>query len=243
MECAKQLAEKTSDTGDQRLLPYTLRPRVVYQRASSRFLRLERIMKCGAIVLCGGKSSRMGRSKAWLPFGSETMLARTVRLIEGVVERIVVVAALHQDLPSLPAHVQVVRDLRPERGPLEGLAAGLRAFGDTADAVYASGCDVPLLVPAFVERMFELLGQADVAVPRDDQFHHPLAAVYRTSVLPHIESLLQEDRRRPVFLFERVPTHEVPIDELRQVDPELATLMNLNRPEDYEAALRRAGIE
>ena len=199
-------------------------------------------MQCGAIILCGGKSSRMGRDKATLPFGPELMLQRVVRLVGEVVDRanIVVVAAPDQALPELPPVVQVAYDSTAYRGPLEGLATGLRALGSRVDAVYASACDVPLLAPAFVGRMFELVGDHDVAVPYDGEYHHPLAAVYRATVLPKIERLLAADRLRPRFLFDEVDMLEVNVEQLRSVDPELATLKNLNRPEDYEAALREA---
>jgi len=196
-------------------------------------------MKKGAIILCGGKSSRMGRDKATLPFGRELMLQRIIRLICEVVgpSGIVVVAAQEQRLPELPAGIIVTRDERPDRGPLEGLAAGLRATPKLIDAVYATSCDVPLLVPAFVAKMFDLLGDFDVAVPRDGQFHHPLAAVYRPRVLTIIQRLLHEDRLRPRFLFDEVRTVEIDVENLRDVDPRLSTLMNLNHPRDYQAAL------
>ncbi|MEX2172380.1 MAG: molybdenum cofactor guanylyltransferase [Pirellulales bacterium] len=201
-------------------------------------------MQRGAIILCGGKSSRMGRDKATLPFGSELMLQRVVRLIGEVVHRanIAVVAAPDQALPDLPSEVQVAYDSTAYRGPLEGLATGFRALAGRADAVYASACDVPLLAPAFVERMFELVGDHDIAVPYDGEYHHPLAAVYRASVFPQIERLLAADRLRPRFLFDEANTLEVSVEELRTVDPELATLKNLNRPEDYENALRTANV-
>ena len=80
------------------------------------------------IVLCGGKSTRMGSSKALLPFGSETMLQRVVRLLGEVVSPMVVVAAVDQDLPALPRDVIIARDEREARGPLEGLRAGLKAL-------------------------------------------------------------------------------------------------------------------
>lgn len=201
-------------------------------------------MEQGAIILCGGKSSRMGRDKATLPFGPEQMLQRVVRLLGQVVDlgKIVVVAAPGQTLPELPVGVSVAHDSRQERGPLEGLAAGLRSLSGRADAVYATSCDVPLLVPSFVERMFDLLGEYDIAVPRDGQHHHPLAAVYRLTVLAHVQKLLDADRLRPRFLFDEVNTREVPVDELRSVDPQLSTLENLNRPEDYRSALAAAGF-
>ncbi len=200
-------------------------------------------MTRGAIILCGGQSNRMGLDKATLPFGDETMLQRVVRRVSEVVERIVVVATPGQPLPELPGGVRVAYDRREGRGPLEGLAVGLSAIQLQAEIVYATGCDVPLLVPAFVERMFDLLGDHDIVVPKDGQYHHPLSAVYRTRVLEHVERLLSADRMRPVFLFDQVSTLEVPVEELRAVDPELATLENINRREDYLAALERVGLD
>jgi molybdopterin-guanine dinucleotide biosynthesis protein A len=194
------------------------------------------------IVLCGGRSTRMGTSKAHLTFGSETMLQRVVRLLAGVVAPIVVVAAPDQDLPDLPASIAITRDEREGRGPLEGLRAGLKALPDHVDGAYVTSCDVPLLVPGFVARMFELLGENDIAVVEIDGFPHPLSAVYRRRTLPHIEALLAKDRLRPAFLFEAVPTRKVKVEELKDVDPELLTLRNLNTREDYLAALAAVGL-
>lgn len=185
----------------------------------------------------------MGRDKATLPFGTELMLQRVVRLIASSVPsaNIAVVASPSQELPVLPQGVSVVRDAREYRGPLEGLATGLRELADRADAVYATACDVPLLVPAFVNRMFGLLGEFEAAVPFDGR-HHPLAAVYRPSVLPRIQELLDADQLHMRLLLDVVQTREIPVEELRTVDPQLLTLRNLNREQDYRDALRAAGF-
>jgi molybdenum cofactor guanylyltransferase len=198
-------------------------------------------MNSGAIVLCGGKSTRMGASKALLPFGPETMLQRVVRLLETVVSPIVVVAAAEQDLPLLPHGVIVTRDEEEGRGPLEGLRAGLKALPANVDAAYVTSCDVPLLVPGFVRQMLDLCDDHDVAVIEIDGFTHPLSAVYRRTVLTHVEELLAHDRLRPAFLFDRVKTRRVRPDEI-SVDPELRTLRNLNTRQDYEQALADAGV-
>src|SRR6202158_2160020 len=199
-------------------------------------------MNTGGIVLCGGKSTRMGSPKALLAFGSETMLQRVVRLLGTVVSPIVVVAAREQSLPQLPDDVAVTRDEREQRGPLEGLRAGLKALPDSVEVAYITSCDVPLLEPAFVTRMVELLGDHDIAVMEIDGFPHPLSAVYRRSTLPHVEALLAQDRLRPVFLFEVVRTRRVQPAEMTSVDPELLTLRNLNTREDYLGALSSAGL-
>ncbi len=200
-------------------------------------------IRCGGVILCGGRSQRMGRDKASLPFGDETMLARVARLLAEVVDPVVVVMGADQSPPDLATPVTYVRDRAADRGPLEGLAAGIEAVRGCVDAVYATSCDVPLLNPAFVSRMIRALGDQTIAVPRGEKYFHPLAAVYRTSVLPEIERLLQQDRLRPLFLFERVATEFVSVDALSASDPGLATLLNLNSPADYERALVTAGIE
>jgi molybdopterin-guanine dinucleotide biosynthesis protein A len=193
------------------------------------------------IVLAGGRSTRMGTSKAWLPFGPETMLQRVVRLLGEVVDPIVVVAADGQDLPELPSGVRVTRDEREGRGPLEGLRTGLKALPASSDAAYATSCDVPLLVPDFVRQILRLAAGHEVAVMEIDGFTHPLSAVYRLSTLPRIEELLAADRLRPLFLFESVRTRRVAPSEM-SADPELRTLRNLNTREDYARALVEAGL-
>ena len=195
----------------------------------------------GGVVLCGGKSTRMGTSKAMLPFGPETMLQRVVRLLSEVVSPIVVVAAIDQDLPQLPSGVIVTRDENEGRGPLEGLRAGLKALPTAVDAAYVTSCDVPLLETGFVRQMIDLANDYDIAVMEIDGFTHPLSAVYRRATLPSVEDLLANNRLRPVFLFDAAKTRRVKPEEMTS-DPDLRTLRNLNTREDYERALAEAGL-
>jgi molybdopterin-guanine dinucleotide biosynthesis protein A len=197
------------------------------------------VVTTAGIVLCGGKSTRMGTSKAMLSFGNETMLQRVVRLLGSVVTPIVVVAARSQPVPLLPGYARIARDEREDQGPLEGLRAGLAALPASVDAAYVTGCDVPLLVPRFVTLMVELLGDHDIAVIEIDGFTHPLSAVYRRAILPHVEALLASDRLRPAYLFDALKTRRVRPAEVASVDPELLTLRNLNTPEEYREALKQ----
>jgi molybdenum cofactor guanylyltransferase len=200
-------------------------------------------MRLGAVVLCGGQSRRMGQPKAWLEFGAERMLQRVVRLVGEVADPIVVVAAPGQDYPPLPDSVIVVRDAVTGKGPLQGLAAGLAALPNSVELAYASATDVPFLQPAWITRLRELIGEHDLAIPFVDDYHHPLAALYRrATVLPAVEALLADDRLRPVFLMESVRTRIVSADELRRADPGLQTLRNVNSPEDYTRALSESGL-
>ena len=194
-------------------------------------------MQIGGIVLCGGQSQRMGQPKAWLPFGEERMLPRIVRILSEVVSPVVVVAAPGQAIPSLPDSVSICRDEQEKRGPLQGLLGGLLTLQGQCDAVYLSSCDVPFLKTSFIQRMIDLLGDHSIVVPEVDGYLHPLAAVYRLDVLPVVQRLLKEDRLRPVFLFDEIPTRKVKQEDLQEADPELKSLWNLNTPEEYALAL------
>ncbi|GIW81928.1 MAG: putative molybdenum cofactor guanylyltransferase [Gemmatales bacterium] len=199
-------------------------------------------MRVGGIVLCGGESKRMGRPKAWLPFGNETMLVRVCRILGDVVSPIVVVAAPSQQVPPLPPSVRLVYDEEKGRGPLQGLAAGLEELTGHADAAFVSSCDVPFLKPAFVRRMIDLLGANQICVIKTENLFHPLAAVYRLEVKDSVRKLLAEHRLRPAFLFDELPTRVVTAAEVASADPDLLSLQNVNTPEAYDEALRRAGL-
>jgi molybdopterin-guanine dinucleotide biosynthesis protein A len=200
-------------------------------------------MTPGAIVLCGGQSRRMGRPKLWLPFGPEVLLQRVVRLVGEVAEPIVVVAAPGQDLPDLPGGVSVVRDPVTDRGPLQGLAAGLAALPDSVELAYATATDVPFLAPAWVLRLVELIGEHDLAIPEVGGYLHPLAALYRPGpVRVAVDALLRDGRLRPVFLLEALRARVVDAPTMAPADGDLATLRNLNTPEEYRRALVDAGF-
>ncbi|MCK6586794.1 MAG: molybdenum cofactor guanylyltransferase [Polyangiaceae bacterium] len=191
----------------------------------------------------------MGRPKAWLPFGGETLLQRTVRRVGEAAWPIVVVAAPEQELPPLPSDIRIVRDPVEGRGPLQGIAVGLGALEGVCDAAFVSSTDAPFVEPALIRRLAALrAGGFDIAVPRAGGHHHPLCAVYGCSVRAEADALLAAGRPRPFFLFERVRTliAEAPLlledPILAAVDPVLRSLCNLNTPDDYEAALREAGI-
>lgn len=203
------------------------------------------IERVGGVVLCGGESSRMGSSKAWLDVGGEAMLQRVVRRLGGAVSPIVVVAAPDQDVPELPEGAAIVRDAIAGRGPLQGLAAGLSALVGRADAAFVAATDAPFLHPAFVRRLVALRRAGDAIVaPITDGQPHPLAALYDVEVRHVVEALLAEGVRRVRALFDRAPTRFVDRatlladSELAARDPHLASLRNVNTPEDYAAALR-----
>jgi molybdenum cofactor guanylyltransferase len=197
----------------------------------------------GALILCGGESRRMGRPKAWLPFGPELLLQRMVRLVSSAASPIVVVGAAGQQLPELPSSVVIVRDEVPGRGPLGGLAAGFAAMPEPVELVFASATDVPFLEPRWISRLVERIEDYDLVIPDIGGRLQPLAALYRRRTMqPVIAGLLSGGQLRLRDLVDAAHARVIGEDDLRDVDPSFGTVRNLNDIAEYEQALRDAGM-
>jgi molybdopterin-guanine dinucleotide biosynthesis protein A len=203
--------------------------------------------KRAGVVLAGGRSSRMGSSKAALEWHGSTLLRRTVSVVARAVDGpVVVVGASGQPLPTLPSGVEVLTDPREGLGPLQGIAVGLAAVADRADTAFVSSTDLPFLHPAFVRAVLgALTSAADVALPVAHGFQQPLAAAYRTALAPTVAALVAGARLRPAFLFQecrvlRLDEAALLDDpEVAALDPQLDSVVNVNEVQDYEAARSR----
>ncbi|TWT66773.1 molybdopterin-guanine dinucleotide biosynthesis protein MobA [Posidoniimonas polymericola] len=198
----------------------------------------------GAVVLCGGESRRMGRDKASLPFGDETLLSRTLRRAAdwAPADNLVCVAAANQTLPKLPAGVRVVRDRKPGKGPLPALGWGLETLSDRCDAVLAVGCDYPLLSTAFVELLYSHLDDKPWASVQIGDQLQPLPAVLRVSLAAAIATQLADGKSSLRGLLSANPGNVLPEHLARQADPYLFSLTNCNDDRAYRRALELAGF-
>ena len=195
-------------------------------------------------MLAGGRSSRMGTPKAALEWHGSTLLRRTVGILARATGGpVVVVRANGQELPELPKDVDIVDDPRQNKGPVQGIAAGLGALIDRADVAFVSSTDMPFLHPAFVRRVLRAVdATADVGLPIARGYPQPLAAAYKTALAPLAEKLVQEERLRPAFLFEQCAVSRLDEAALRDdpvlaaLDPALESVVNVNEPDDYRTA-------
>jgi len=189
----------------------------------------------------------MGEAKAGLEWHGSTLLHRTVSVVASAVGGpVVVVAAPGQALPALPPGVVVVDDPVAGLGPLQGLAAGLAAVAERAEAAFVCATDLPFLRPAFIRRVLrELTDGVDVVLPVAHGFRQPLAAAYRTSLAGLADRLLADGKRGVGTIFEQcavVRLDEAALladPELAREDPELESVVNVNTPEEYAAARDR----
>jgi molybdenum cofactor guanylyltransferase len=204
-----------------------------------------RMTAVAGVVLAGGRSSRMGRSKAGLEWHGSTLLRRVTGVVARAVDGpVIVVRAPGQRLPALAPDVLVLDDPREGVGPLQGLAVGLHAAASrSAAAAFVCSTDMPLLHPAFVRHMTAALRDGvDVAMPVAHGHPQPLAAVYRTALAADVARWLEDGERRLAAVAARSRVALVRPEDLladgavADADPELASLRNLNRPEDYRTA-------
>lgn len=194
----------------------------------------------------------MGTAKAALEWHGSTLLYRTSALLRRTVGGpVVVVASPGQHLPALPSGVEVVEDPVEGLGPLQGIAVGLGAVAGRAPAAFVSSTDMPFLHPAFVRRVLRGLHApgTDVALPVARSFRQPLAAGYRPGLADLIGTLVADGHLRPGMLFDRCTVARIDeaqlLDDadLRRVDPQLESVVNVNQPEDYAAARAREPAE
>jgi len=188
-----------------------------------------------AVILVGGKSSRMGRAKALLPFDNEPLIAHVVRRLKSWFPEIIVVAAPDQELPELSA--VLVRDEIAYQGPVSGIYHGLKAA--TQNVCFVTSCDAPFLNFELIDHLLEQISDYDVVVPFWEGRFQPLHAIYRTSVVPLLKEQLERGELRPIFLFDKVRTRKIQEEEIRWLDPDGLSFLNMNSPADYEIALQK----
>ncbi len=185
-----------------------------------------------AAVLAGGRSMRMGVDKTLLPVDGEPLVARVAEAVGALCEHVVVVTNRPEALEgtALPAGVRVLQDEVAYQGPLGGLATALDAAED--EWVLAVAADMPWLKADVVRLLWESRDGAQVVIPLTEKGSEPLLALYRRDCLPVARTVLESGRRRVVAILPSLKVVEVPLAEVRTVDPDLASFVNVNTPED-----------
>ena len=188
------------------------------------------------VVLAGGSSKRLGRSKAQLPLGEKRMIEWIVQAMSCLFNEVIVVT--HQpQLFSALENVIFVQDSidTPSRNSLVGLYTGLMEASH--DTVFVVPCDMPLLNRKLIEHMIGLLDGEDVRVPIMGPHYQPLHAFYRKSCLPYIQHSIESGNYKVTHFYDEVLVRTVDEKTIHQFDPQLTSFMNVNNEEDYQQLL------
>jgi len=187
-------------------------------------------------VLAGGKSLRLGRTKALERIDTLSLIERIANCLFTVARTVLVVTSQEQysSITAVPLKGKVVLDLYPGKGSLGGIYTGL-AIADSHYGVVVA-CDMPFLNRDLLCYLLDLAPNFDVVVPRVDGKLEPLHAIYSKDCLAPIRELLREGNPRILRLFNLVRTRYVEKDEIAKFDPQLLSFFNINTLDDLKKA-------
>jgi molybdopterin-guanine dinucleotide biosynthesis protein A len=181
--------------------------------------------------MAGGRSRRMGRDKALLPWRGATLLDHALHRLRQVCGRVFILCGPDRryEQRGLPVIVDAVADA----GPLSGLAAGLGALGDEPGLFLA--VDLPHVPVPLLGSLLEWSAGYDAVVPVSAAGPEPLCAVYtRTCLEPAARRLAAGDLKMTSF-WPDVRVLEIAAPELRPFGETHAVFRNLNEPSDFDA--------
>jgi molybdopterin-guanine dinucleotide biosynthesis protein A len=189
----------------------------------------------GAIILTGGRSTRLGRDKASALLLGRPLIQHVMDRVTAIAHEVVVVRATGQQLPSMecPMPLRIVDDAYEAAGPLAGLYTGLKA--SNCDRALAVACDMPLLCEALLLELARRSAGYDVVMPMLDR-PQPLHAVYARLCATAIGTRLDAGERRLTSFLGDVSVCYVDEQACRRIDPELRSFLNTNTEEDVREA-------
>jgi molybdopterin-guanine dinucleotide biosynthesis protein A len=191
-----------------------------------------RFGEVSGFVLAGGASRRMGVDKAGLPFGSERMVDRQIRLLRAVCRSVSIIGPPDR---FARAGIQVYEDEIPGKGPLGGIHTGLRR-ARTEFSLFLS-CDMPMMETRFLRYLCEqaLASRAPVTVPPPwTKGRYPLCAVLRRGALASVRSCLASGQNQVGRFFSRSHRRTLSKPEFARAGFSPRIFCNLNTPEEYE---------
>lgn len=180
------------------------------------------------LILAGGKSSRMGgRHKGFLTYEEETFMERLVKELKKEAKQLWV--SYGMEAHAAYEGCRLVFDEYPGCGPLGGLHAGLKAC-ETEELIVAA-CDMPFLKGELFSYLSERLKDFDGVVPAASGKIHPLAAIYKKSVLPVLEEQIKNGNYRLQDALKKLNIAYIDVSEREDFK---RMLQNINTAEDYK---------
>ncbi|MCJ7670228.1 MAG: molybdenum cofactor guanylyltransferase [Dehalococcoidia bacterium] len=192
-----------------------------------------------SIILAGGKSLRLGQSKALQAIGGKSLIQWVVDHLAILSTEIIIATAHGEAIPcSSAVRIKTVADIYPRKGPLGGIYSGLIASSSSQAIVV--GCDTPFLSVSLLEYMTQTLADYDIALPRIGEMVEPLCAVYSKNCLAPIQELLEQNELGISKLFSMVKVKYVEEAEINSFDPEHLSFFNINSQDDLTRARKLA---
>lgn len=186
-------------------------------------------------ILAGGKSSRMGENKSFLPWRGTTILRHELAQLKFFSQILISVAERQEYLELEEQGIVLVEDSRKAYGPLEGIYQLLKHAKH--EWVFVLATDMPLVERNLIEQMLTLDRQGVQAVVlQEGERIQPLCGLYHVSILPVLEELFQEEVHSMYQLLNHISVRYIPLEELQLTE---RILTNVNTPEEYGKLLEK----
>ena len=186
-----------------------------------------------AVILAGGKSSRMGFDKQFLKVNEKRLISILMNKLKEEFDDIIIVTnKIEQYIGS---SYKTVCDEIKEMGPLSGIHIGLKE--SSSKYVYFTACDMPNINIDYIRYMKENIRDLDVGAcitKRGDRIE-PFNGFYSRDTIKDIENLLLEDRRALFSLINKVNTFYIEEKDARKYSPNWDMFLNLNTKEDLNS--------
>jgi molybdopterin-guanine dinucleotide biosynthesis protein A len=196
-------------------------------------------MDATGIILVGGKNLRYGKNKAFEKISGVTLFERVVKIVQRITDDVVVVRAKKSDILPPTPNLRFIEDEFNETGPLGGIYSGLKAAKYELGLVVAT--DMPFLSLPLLNHLIGSADNHDIVIPRlKNDMLEALHAVYRKSCLPLMRDQLESGNLQIRLLLCKLDIRYVDEEECRRYDPDLLSFFNINRPADYDLALKIA---
>lgn len=189
-----------------------------------------------AIILAGGKNTRMGGDKAFLKIGEKTIIEIILDKLKSFFEKIIIVTNSPDRYRIF--RVRLISDIIPNKGPLGGIYSGLVNTREFHNFFFA--CDTPFLNVELIRYMKNNYGNFDVITPKLKYGYEALHAIYSKNCITPIEKQLKQNNLKIIDFFPQVKIKEITEDIIKQFDPRLLSFFNINTNADYQQALNIA---
>ena len=184
--------------------------------------------KLTVAIQAGGKSSRMGEDKSFVLLNGRPMIETVLEKVAGLGDETIIVTNKPADYEHLD--FPMVGDVYPDHGSLGGIYTAV--FHATHLHTLVVACDMPWLSPDLLKYMIALQGQADVIVPRWQEFPEPLHAIYNKKCLAPMQTNLEAKHLKITRFFPNVTVRYVEKDEIIRFDENGRSFANINTPQD-----------
>ncbi len=190
-----------------------------------------------AIILAGGKSSRMGFDKQLLYIRERKLMDNLINKLKPIFDDIIIVTN-KPEYYCLLVH-SITEDIIPNGGPLGGIHAGLSIASSKYSYVIA--CDMPNVNQEYIHFMKDILKESKKqgCVSMYGDYIEPFNSFYSRELIQPIEEFLSKDQRAVHRFLKDKDIVSIPEKRVREFSPDWDMFFNLNTREDVNTYLKK----